>query len=350
MTMPNEALITAVDTLRDLYSQRQKMTQNLLAALKGTPGTLTKTARALQAYAEQGGSVDQNQLAQAQQTFAALRVKEDAVDPLLPDLKRETKWLASVLSALRDTVSALRSDPVDAVRLSHANESLHKLNIQDATLESLMPAIAQELELAQASLGLVFGQALRDRLAEQGIAVAGQLPTMEIGRFEIRLNIGKRTASVSYGKELLRRAPLSVESVIAAYQQEAKAITGRSENGERWISQFHDAWEIARKQRDAANQRANIVDCYYQMVLLRQGRTFHSAPAKKGFVDYPRAAFAYDFDQFANRQRLKYKALTVHAHQAIKAQTDSADKSMWIVDGSGPHDGRYIADIVFDRG
>lgn len=254
-----------------------------------------------------------------------------------------------MLSALRDTVSALRSDPVDAVRLSHAYESLQKLNIQDTTLDQLRPAIAQELEQAQAALGLVFGQALRDKLAEQGLSVAGQPPNMEVGRFEITLNVGKRTASIRYGTELLRRVPLSVDSVIAAYQQESKAITGRSENGGRWMTQFHEAWDIARKQRDSANLRANIVDCYYEMVLLRQGRTFHSAPAKKGFVDYSRAAFAYDFDQFANRERLDYKGLTVHAYPAIKAQTDSADKSMWIVDGSGPHDGRYIADIVFDK-
>ncbi len=347
--MPNEALIAALDELRDQYSQRQKVTQNLLSALKGMPGTLTKTARALQTYVEQGTSIDPNKLGQSQQVFEALRVKEDAVDPLVPDLKRETKWLAILLSSLRDTVSALRSDPVDAVRLSHAYETLQKLNIQDATLDGLLPAIAQDLEQAQSSLTVVFGEALRDRLAEQGIAVAGQIPNMEVGRFQIRLNVSKRTASISYGKELLRRVPLSVDSVVAAYQQESKAITGRSENGERWIGQFHEAWDLARNQRDSANQRANIVDCYYQMVLLRQGKTFHSAPAKKGFVDYSRAAFAYDFDQFGNRQRLAYKGLTVHAYPAIKAQTDSADKSMWIVDGSGPHDGRYIADIVFDK-
>src|SRR5437870_2030668 len=103
--MPDETLIAALDNLREQYIQRHKVTQNLLTVLKGTPGTLTKTTRALQEYAGQGGSIDPNKLGQAQQTFEALRVKEDAVDPLTPDLKRETKWLASVLSTLRDIVS-----------------------------------------------------------------------------------------------------------------------------------------------------------------------------------------------------------------------------------------------------
>jgi hypothetical protein len=347
--MPDETLIAALDNLRDGYSQRQKVTQNLLTALQRTPSTLNKTARALRDYIDQGSGIEPSKLDQAQQTFEVLRLKEDAVDPLTPDLKRESKWLAGFLTALRDAVSALRSDPVDAVRLSRAYESLQKLKVQDAALDELTPAIVQELEQAQESLGMVFGQALRDELAAQGIAVAGQLPTMEIGRFEIRLNVTKRTASISYGKELLRRVPLSVDAVIGAYQREAKAITGRSENGERWIAQFHDAWEIARRQRNAANIRANIVDCYFNMVIIRQGKSFHSAPLKKGFTDYSRAQFEYDFYEFANRQRLAYRGLIIHAHSAVKSQTDSPDKMMWIVEGSGPHDGRYIGDIVFDK-
>jgi hypothetical protein len=87
MTMPDEALIAALDNVRDQYSQRQKVTQNLLAALKGTPGTLAKTTRALQTYAEQSSGIDPDRLGQAQQMFETLRVKEGAVDPLMPDLK-----------------------------------------------------------------------------------------------------------------------------------------------------------------------------------------------------------------------------------------------------------------------
>ena len=116
--MPDETLIAALDNLRDGYSQRQKVTQNLLTALKRTPSTLNKTARALRDYIDQGNGIEQSKLDQAQQTFEALRLKEDAVDPLAPDLRREAKSLVALLTALRDAVSALRSDPVDAVKLS----------------------------------------------------------------------------------------------------------------------------------------------------------------------------------------------------------------------------------------
>ena len=89
------------------------------------------------------------------------------------------------------------------------------------------------------------------------------------------------------------------------------------------------------------------MDCYYELVLLRQSRTFHTEPSKRTLVDYSRAQFAYDFYEFAQRQRHAYEGRHVAAHTATKSQTDSADRSIWIVEGSSPHDGHYIGDIEF---
>ena len=60
-----------------------------------------------------------------------------------------------------------------------------------------------------------------------------------------------------------------------------------------------------------------------------------------------RAQFAYDFYEFANRQRLAHDGHVAKAHSATKSQTDSATRSMWIVEGDTPYDGRYIADVEF---
>src|SRR5438874_1069363 len=73
------------------------------------------------------------------------------------------------------------------------------------------------------------------------------------------------------------------------------------------------------------------------------------APSKHGFVDYSRAQFAYDFFEFVHRQRRDYKGIKAFGHVATKSQAESADKSIWIVEGDGPHDGRYIADLVFSK-
>src|SRR3569832_70790 len=50
--MPDDALIGELDRLREIYSQRQKATNNLLATLKGTTAALSKTNRILREYAD----------------------------------------------------------------------------------------------------------------------------------------------------------------------------------------------------------------------------------------------------------------------------------------------------------
>ena len=347
--MPTDSLISTLESLRDTYSGRQRATNNLLTALKGSTGALTKAGRALNDYAVQETSLDGARLAQAQEVFGTLRLRE-ATDPLVPDLRREVKTLTTLVGALRDALAALRGETVDVVRLGRAYNVLQAARTPDTTLRALLPELEQELQHAQRALGHTFGQALRAALADLGIELGGRPPRFEIGRFDLAVDFVSRKASLSYGKdEVAHGIPLSVERVIAAYQRETKAIMGRNEDGARWIDNFHSAWEVARRKRGTTDQRANIVDCYYEMVLLRQGRTFRSAPSKRSFVDYTRAQFAYDFFEFANQQRRDYRGLHVFAHAATKSQADNPERSFWIVEGESPHDGRYIADVVFSK-
>jgi hypothetical protein len=346
--MPNDALLSRIEEVRDTYTQRQKATNGLLAALKGATGALNKASRSLNDYLDQNRNGQLPKLTEAQQAFGALRLKDDVVDPLLPDLRREVKLLTKLGGALKDAHAALRGDSVDVVKLGHAYGVLQSVNVQDDALSALLPEIDGELQQAQRTLGETFGQALRGAVAELELELRGRPPRFELGRFEINANFVSRSASISYGKILVvKRVPLSVEAVIKAYQREAKVIMGRNEDGERWIEQFYLAWQNARRKRERADQRANIVDCYYEQVLLRQSRTFRSAPSKASFVDYSRAQFAYDFFEFINQQRCAYQGQRVSAHTATKSQTESADKSIWIVEGDSPYDGRYIADVAF---
>ena len=348
--MPNDSLLGELEHLRDSYSQRQKATNSLLTSLKGTTSALGKASRTLNDYSDQHSNLNPAALAQARQAFGTLRLKDEAIDPLLPDLRREVKALSGMVAALKDTLAALRGEIVDVVKLGHAYNALNGVKTPDPALAALLPALDQELQQAQYALGDTFGLALRHAFEAQGINMFGRPPRFEIGRFEIVANFVNRGASISYGKELIaKRVPLSVERVIKAYQHETKTIIGRNEDGARWIEQLYLAWDKARRKRDAADQRANIVDCYFELVLLRQPRQFRSAPGKSTFVDYSRAQFAYDFFEFVHRQRRDYKGIKAFGHVATKSQAESADKSIWIVEGDGPHDGRYIADLVFSK-
>jgi hypothetical protein len=346
--MPNESLLGELDQLREGYSQRQRATNSLLNALKGTTSALGKASRTLNDYADQNGNLNSAALAQAQQAFGALRLKDEAIDPLLPELRREAKALTGLTTALKDALGALRGESVDVVKLGHAYGALSAVKAPDAALAALLPEIDQELQQAQRTLGETFGLALRHALAEQGVDMFGRPPRFEVGRFEITANFATRSASIGYGKDLItRRVPLSVEAVIKAYQRDAKAVLGRNEDGERWIAQFYSAWENARRRRGTSDKRANIVDCYFELVLLRQPRAFRSTPSKSSLVDYSRAQFAYDFFEFTNQQRRAFNGMYVNAHSSTKSQTDNPEKNFWIVEGDTPHAGRYISDVEF---
>jgi hypothetical protein len=346
--MPNDALISDLEQLRDSYSQRQKVTNSLLAALKGTTAALGKAGRNLNDYATQNSNLNSTALAQAQQAFGALRLKDEAIDPLMPELRREVKALSGLVAALKDALAALRGESVDVIKLGHAYGALSAAKTPDPALAMLLPALDQELQQAQRALGETFGLALRHALEQQGIGMFGRPPRFEVGRFEIAANFVTRSASISYGKELItRRVPLSVEAVLRAYQRDAKAVLGRNEDGDRWIAQFYSAWENARRKRGAAEKRANIVDCYFELMLQRQPKAFRSAPGKSSIVDYSRAQFAYDFFEFTNEQRRAYNGMHVSAHGSTKSQADNPEKSFWIVEGDTPYAGRFISDVEF---
>ncbi len=344
--MADETLISALQALRENYSQKQKATNSLLAALKGKSSALGKIQQSLGDYTARNPG-DNATMTPVQQLFSAA---PEATNPLVATLSREAKVYATLTGALKGVIGALSTDPVDVVKLSHPMDTLKTLDVRDDQLTALLPALNAEMNKAQEALGAVFGAALRDAFIAQGIDVRGTAPRFEVGRFEIFANFLSRAATISYGKEVvIKRVPLSVEAVIKAYQNAAKSVTGRAENPEAWMAQFYNAWDKARRQRDETNQRANIVECYFEMVMLRQPKLFFSTPTKNGFAEYTRAQFAYDLNEIAIRPQRTYKGLVVFAHVATKSQTDSAAKSMWIVEGAGPHDGRYIGDIVFDR-
>jgi len=348
--MPDEALIDALEALRETYGGRQRAANGLLAALKGTATALGKAGRALGDYPDEEAGLDPAKLAGARDIFADPRLRDEAIDPLLPELRRAVKAQTALLAGLKDAVAALRAEPVDVVRLDRAYKTLQNARVGGAALQTLLPGLQGEIDRAQRALGVTFGRALHDALAAQGIEMAGQAPRFAMERFELAADFAKRDGVLSYGKDVVvPRVPLSVEAALRAYTRASKAVTGRNEDGERWIAQLYTAWDIARRRRENADQRANVVDCYFELVLQRQTRTFHSAPEKARFVEYTRAQFAYDLFEFANRQRRSYKGQHVFAHTATKAQAESTEKSIWVVEGATPYNGRYVGDLVFSK-
>jgi hypothetical protein len=341
--MANESLLLQLTQLIDSYILRQKRANAVQSAFKLVSDAHNKALKTLRDYAEHDTTVD---VESAQTAFARVRVREEAIDPLAPDLRRETKTLTALIAALKESVIALRSEPVDVVRLDKAMTVL-QASKEQAVLD-ITPELQNEFDLAQRALGDEFGQKLRAALSAQGVAIGGRPPKFEIGRFELDANFARRFSVLRYGKDVVApHVPITVDATIKAYQSAVKAVEGRTQDGAAWLAQLHDAYQIARRKRNASAARINIVDVYLELVLLRQGRAFASEPSKRTFTDYSRSQFIYDFYEFTARRRLAHQGQVVKVHSATKSQTDSPAKSMWIVEGDSPYDGRFIADIEF---
>ncbi len=308
--MPNETLISQLDVLRDTYLQQQKAAAALQKSLKTITDAQSKMQKSLRDYSAQNTGVD---VGGAQETFTQLHLKEETVDPLLPALRSELKMLAGLVGALKEAAAALRSEPVDVVRLDKA--VTHLQSVKQPEVLDLIPELNQELELAQRALGDEFGAKLRDALAAQGIAIGGRAPKFEIGRFELEANFAKRFVTLRYGNDVVvPRAPITVEATLKAYQSATKSVMGRNQDGKSWLAQFYEAYQRARRKLDISGTRVNIVDCYVEMALSRQGRAFSVEPSKRTFSDYSRAQFIYDFYEFANHQRIAHNGQVVRAH------------------------------------
>jgi len=341
--MSNETLIQQLELLHSNYNHQQKAASALQTSLKTVTDAQYRVQKALSVYREQNSSTDINGIETA---FANANLKEEVIDPLLPDLRRELKNLTTIISALKDVAVALRGEPVDVVKLDKGIGLLRTSSQQN--IIELLPELDRELELAQRALGDEFGQKLRDALAGQGIAIGGRAPKFEIGRFELEANFARRFIVLRYGKDVVvPRTSITVDATVKAYQSASKAITGRNQDGKAWMAQFYQAYQNVLLKREVRDSRVNLVECYVELTLLNQGRGFFSEPSKRTFKDYSRAEFIYDFYEFADHQRLAYNGQVVKAHSATKSQTDNPGKSMWIVEGDTPYDGRYIADIEF---
>ncbi|MBK8796001.1 MAG: hypothetical protein IPM07_06180 [Anaerolineales bacterium] len=181
-----------------------------------------------------------------------------------------------------------------------------------------------------------------------GVGIGGRPPKFEIRRSELDANFARRFSVLRYGKDVVApmcRSPSRPPSKPTRLR--SRRSRARNQEGAAWLAQFHDAYQIVRRKRANTDNTRQHRRCLYRTGAAAPGAPFASEPSKRTFSDYSRAQFIHDFHEFTGRQRLAHKGQVVKVHASTKSQTDSPAKSMWIVEGDSPYDGRYISDIEF---
>jgi hypothetical protein len=342
--MTNTALIEHLDATYAHYAQRQKTTAALQKIFKSVADSTAQAARILGEYDQFAQTLD---VSRARAAFDGLTLRQEAIDPLTGDLRREIRMIAALTGALRDAAAALRLEPVDVARLDKAIAVLETSTFDE--MPALCDALREELRIASRSLGDEFGIRLRDALAAVGIDIGGRPPHYEIGRFVLEGNFAKRQILIRYGKDVVvPRAALTVEAAVKGYQTARRLVISDRFDGESWLAQFYEAYTRVRA-RAGNSDRVGLVECYRELWMLNQPRAFQAEPGKGTAKDYPRAQFIYEFARVVSEERRRHNGLMVRAHVASKSQVESPLRSMWVVEGISPADGRFIGDIEFVR-
>ena len=204
-----------------------------------------------------------------------------------------------------------------------------------ATAPALRTFPGQLRETADANLSeleFTFARDLRAAFAEQGIKLAGPPTELIAELFVIKPDLRKKQVQISFSRQSVTKGAikLDVERVVTAYQRARKEICERKVDDDELLGELFEAYQrVLKLQVKQMGWRAGIVDCYRELVLVRQPLGFRKTPAKSSFVDYPKTHFAYDMLQSVE----PYGVLV------------TATRAMFLA--TGATEGQFIKDLYF---
>lgn len=269
-------------------------------------------------------------------------------------LEPQLKTLRNITSALQQAIKAAKEERPDALAMHKALGKLQQADIllADEVLQNATSAFAQATQTALDAIAFEFARDLKETFTQRGQSLAGRPPTLAVEPFVLEIAIANRRAQWFYGKEALARPiALSISTIVQVYDQQYKAIIGRTQDIQAFVAELYQAWTellVKRSQRPAGG-RVNLVEIYSQVVLNRQSARFWNAPSRSTFKDYERAHFVRDLTQAHAAAAIQADGQTYQLRLggATKSQADSANRSIWLPQSA--LDGEYYASLTFER-
>ncbi|MCB0124477.1 MAG: hypothetical protein KDE58_19610, partial [Caldilineaceae bacterium] len=256
---------------------------------------------------------------------------------LVPTLQAAQQELDPQFKALRAATAAVKQaqrlageEPLDALAMQKALVKLQQANelLQNDALQSATATFAAATQTALDGLAFDFARELKETFEVRGETVEGRPPTLLVNGLTLQIDIGARKAQWLYGKEALTRPiPLSINGIVKAYDQQRRAILERTVDIPAFLAELYAAWQklTGQKQR-SANNYANLVAAYSQLILDRQSARFWNAPSRSTFKDYDRAHFVRDLVLAHDAPTVTVDGTTYRLRLGIatKSQADSA--------------------------
>lgn len=284
----------------------------------------------------------------------------EAVDPItlsanLAEVRRvlagEVKSRITVIKPLEIALRALKDPHRNAVALAEAGAILEQPP-PDLTLPTGYQKIVRQLRAVAdeklSELEFAFARDLREAFKEKGLKLTGSPGELVADLFVIKVDMRRKQVEMTFSRQPVteKKIKLNVEQVVAAYERARRDICERKIDLDELLQELFEAHQrVLKLTGKQMGTRLSIVDCYRELVLVRQPLSFRKHPSKQSFRDYPKTHFAYDMLQLRRRQKMAHEGHRLNLGTAtIDVGSDTA-RAMFLA--TGATDGQFIKDLYF---
>jgi hypothetical protein len=266
-------------------------------------------------------------------------------------LANQVKLRQSIIKPMDRALRALKDPHKNAVALHEATNLLEQPPEEVALPNSYNKLIKQLRSLAETNLSeleFTFARDLREAFAEQGLKIAGPPTELIADLFVVRPDLRKKQVQITFSRQSVTKGAikLDVERVVTAYQRAHKEICERKVDYDELLGELFEAYTRTLKLNGRqVGARAGIVDCYRELVLVRQPLGFRKTPSKSSFVDYPKTHFAYDMLQLRRSHHLVHDGHRLNLGTATIDVGADTTRAMFLA--TGATEGQFIKDLYF---
>ncbi len=266
-------------------------------------------------------------------------------------LAGEVKMRQSIIKPLDQAQRALKDPHKNAVALHEATIPLEgpppELELPNSygKLVKQLRALADE-KLSE--LEFAFARDLRAAFGEQDIKLAGPPTELVAELFVIRPDLRKRQVQITFSRQPVTKGAikLDVERVVTAYLRARKEICERKVDYSELLGELFEAYDRTLKLNGRQfGTRSNIVECYRELVMVRQPLGFRKAPSKSSFADYPKTHFAYDMLQLRRNHHLVHEGNRLNLGTATIDVGADTTRAMFLA--TAANEGQFIKDLYF---
>ncbi len=269
-------------------------------------------------------------------------------------LAGEVKLRSGVIKPLETAMRALKDPHKNAVVLAESVAALENPPSDLELPENYQSSVAQLKTIADenlAELEFTFARDLREAFAEKGITLGGSSASELIAElFVIKVDMRRKQVDMTFSRQPVtdRKIKLNVEQVVAVYERARKTICERNVDLKALLGELFEAYHRVLKLSDKPmGTRTIIVDCYRELIMVRQPAAFRKTPSKQKFLDYPKTHFAFDMMQLRRSQQMVFEGHRLNLGTAtIDIGTDSARAMFLATDAT---EGQFIQHLYFTK-